>query len=66
MNVADKIYELVKAMPEEKANEILDFAEFLQYKSSVQVQQAGQLKPLPTLQGYVPSEWKDAIYEEGV
>lgn len=32
MNVADKIYEIVKLLPEDQANEILDFAKFLQFK----------------------------------
>ncbi|OPF20166.1 hypothetical protein B1L04_01700 [Microcystis aeruginosa KW] len=30
MSVADEIYEIVKLMPEERANKILDFAKFLQ------------------------------------
>jgi hypothetical protein len=32
LSVADEIYEIVKLMPEEKANQILDFAKFLQSK----------------------------------
>jgi hypothetical protein len=65
MNVADKIYEIVKTMPEEKVNQILDFVEFLHHKSSLSAQKEMELKSLPILQGYVPSGWKEAIYEEG-
>ncbi len=36
MGVAEKLYELAKAMPEEQAAEILDFAEFLLQKRSRQ------------------------------
>lgn len=32
MSVADEIYEIVKLMPEDRANKILDFAKFLQSK----------------------------------
>jgi hypothetical protein len=32
MSTAEKIYELVKAMPEAQAGEVLDFVEFLQHK----------------------------------
>ncbi len=33
MNTAEKVYELVKAMPEAQANEVLHFAEFLKQKA---------------------------------
>lgn len=36
MGVAEKLYELAKAMPEDQAAEILDFAEFLLQKRSRQ------------------------------
>jgi hypothetical protein len=36
MNSADKLYEFVKALPEDQAAEILDFAEFLLQKRSRQ------------------------------
>ncbi|MFM7352412.1 MAG: DUF2281 domain-containing protein [Microcystis aeruginosa] len=32
MSVADEIYKIVKSMPEDRANKILDFAKFLQAK----------------------------------
>lgn len=63
MRIADKIYEMVQQMPEEKACEVLDFVEFLQQKYSLQAQSQPSLKPLPVLEGFVPSGWKDAIYE---
>jgi hypothetical protein len=33
MTTADRIYELVNTMPAEKANEVLNFVEFLQQKT---------------------------------
>ncbi len=33
MGTAEKIYELVKAMPAEQVTEVLDFVEFLQQKA---------------------------------
>lgn len=33
MNVADKIYEMVKKLPEDQVNEVFDFVEFLSQKS---------------------------------
>jgi hypothetical protein len=33
MSSAEKIYELVKAMPEEEVNEVLNFVEFLKQKA---------------------------------
>ena len=36
MGVAEKLYELAKALPEDQAAEILDFAEFLLQKRSRQ------------------------------
>lgn len=32
MNIAERIYEIVKSMPEDQAAEVLDFVEFLQAK----------------------------------
>lgn len=37
MQVADKIYELVKTLPEEQASQVLVFAKSLQQKTEVQV-----------------------------
>ncbi len=37
MNTAQKIYELVKAMPEEQANEVLDFVELIRHKATLKV-----------------------------
>lgn len=39
MGAAEKLYELAKALPEEKAAEILDFAEFLLHKAELRVEQ---------------------------
>ncbi len=36
MGVAEKLYELAKALPEDQASELLDFAEFLLQKRSRQ------------------------------
>jgi len=63
MNIATRIYEMVQHMPEERASEVLDFVEFLQQKYSTSSQTQKTLKPLPVLEGFVPSGWKDAIYE---
>ncbi len=64
MSPVERIYELVKALPEAQANEVLDFVELLQHKSQqAAVSSKLQLLPLPVLKGYVPQGWKDAIYE---
>lgn len=63
MSIADKIYEMVQQMPDEKASEVLDFVEFLQQKQLAQTRNQNFLKPLPVLEGLVPSGWKHAIYE---
>ena len=42
MEVAERIYTLVKTMPVEQANAVLDFAEFLQHKSCTQLAQPPQ------------------------
>ena len=65
MSTAEQIYELVKALPEAQASEVLDFVEFLQHKFQqvVVIPPESQLLPLPVLEGYVPQGWKDAIYE---
>ncbi len=64
MNTAERIYELLKALPEAQASEVLDFVKFLQHKSQqVAVSSEPQLLPLPVLEGYLPQGWKDAIYE---
>ncbi len=39
MKVVDKIYELVKALPEEQASQVLTFVESLQQKIEGQVEQ---------------------------
>ena len=67
MNTAERIYELVKALPEAQASEVLNFVELLQHKSQqiVAVPSDPQLLPLPFLEGYVRQGWKDAIYEIG-
>lgn len=59
MNTAEKIYELVKAMPEEQAGEILNFVEFVQQKARNKPTQTGKplldyagiLKDSPNLNG---------------
>lgn len=62
MSIADKIYPMVRHMPEERASEVLDFIEFLQQKYSATSRTEKTLRPLPVLEGFVPSGWKDAIY----
>lgn len=44
MNIADRIYEAVKSMPEQQAAEVLDFAEFLQAKTGCSRQETGLTK----------------------
>jgi hypothetical protein len=65
MSTAQRIYELVKTLPEAQANEVLDFVEFIltKYQQAVIVPSKPQLLPLPVLEGVVPQGWKDAIYE---
>jgi len=40
MGTPERIYELVKALPENQAAEILDFAEFLLHKAKLQAEQS--------------------------
>lgn len=65
MSTAEKIYELVKGMPEEQIGEVLNCMESLQHKSqkAVATPSKPQLLPLPVLEGVVPQGWKDAIYK---
>lgn len=44
MKVADRIYELVKTLPEEQASEVLTFIESLRQKTDVQLGQSTTLK----------------------
>ncbi|HEY9643124.1 MAG TPA: DUF2281 domain-containing protein [Coleofasciculaceae cyanobacterium] len=47
MGTPEKIYELVKTLPENQAAEILDFAEFLLYKSKLRTEQNETQKEAP-------------------
>ena len=47
MGTPERIYELVKALPENQAAEILDFAEFLLHKVNLQAEQNSPLKEPP-------------------
>ena len=47
MGTPERIYELVKALPENQAAEILDFAEFLLHKANLQAEQSTALKDSP-------------------
>lgn len=46
MNTVQRIYELVKEMPQEQANEVLDFVEFIRYKATFKVG-SEQLSKIP-------------------
>jgi hypothetical protein len=71
MSSAEKIYELVKAMPEEEQIAVLHFVEFLQQKSKVQSNQSGKplsdyagiLKDSPTFTG-APVEIQRKLRDE--
>jgi Protein of unknown function (DUF2281) len=63
MSNAEKIYELVKTMPEAQISEVLDFAEFLKQKASAKAEEhkltedksvPSQLVSLPTFSGHIP------------
>jgi len=47
MGTPERIYELAKALPENQAAEILDFAEFLLHKANLQAEQNTTLKESP-------------------
>jgi hypothetical protein len=59
MSSAEKIYELVKAMPEEEVSKVLDFVKALQQKSNSESSKKGKpladylglLKDSPTFNG---------------
>lgn len=70
MSNAERIYELVKTMPEAQSREVLDFAEFLQQKASAKAEEhkltedrsvPSQLVSLPTFSGYIPQGRKENI-----
>lgn len=42
MGTPERIYELVKSLPEEKIDEVLDFVEFLQQKAELQTEATPQ------------------------
>ena len=64
MTVEEQLLETLHALPPAQQAEVLHFAEFLRLrlKPAPQVL-AADLKPLPTLDGWVPPGWKDAIYD---
>jgi hypothetical protein len=73
MNTAEKIYELVKTMPEAQISEVLDFAEFLNQKASAKPEDRKlaedrsvplQLVSLPTFSGRLPQGRKENIADE--
>jgi hypothetical protein len=47
MNAAEKVYELVKGMPEEEVNQVLSFIESLQQKTQHRVKQNSTLDSTP-------------------
>ncbi|MBW4662581.1 MAG: DUF2281 domain-containing protein [Drouetiella hepatica Uher 2000/2452] len=47
MDSAEKLYELVKALPEDQAAEVLDFAEFLLHRSKLRAEQNETQKEAP-------------------
>jgi len=51
MNTAEKVFEAVKALPEQQAAEVLDFVEHLKAKQAAQKQQL-RAKALETLDKY--------------
>ncbi len=60
MNTAQRIYELVQAMPEEQVNEVLDFVELLRHKATFKVG-SEQLSKIPKgtltgLRGIAPTD----------
>ena len=73
MNTAEKIYELVKTMPEAQISEVLDFAEFLNQKASAKPEGRklaedrfvpSQLVSLPNFSGHIPQGSKEAIAKQ--
>lgn len=75
MTSAEKVYELVKGMPPHQVSQVLDFAEFIKQKASVQTPHPEttktvksssnelELQPLFLLSGYVPRGWKEGVYD---
>ena len=70
MSNAEKIYELVKTMPEAQISEVLDFAEFLKQKASAKPEEhkltedrsvPSQLVSLSTFSGHIPQGRKEHI-----
>lgn len=42
MNIAERVYETVKTLPEQQAAEVLDFAEFLKSKAELETLERSQ------------------------
>ncbi|BAC92146.1 DUF2281 domain-containing protein [Gloeobacter violaceus] len=57
MNVPEKIYELVKTLPEPQVSEVLDFVEFLQHK----LQNTTTTSQPPSLPNEAPTEQKNSV-----
>jgi hypothetical protein len=64
MTVEEQLLEILHTLAPEQQAEVLDFAEFLRRRSKPTIRlPATALKPLPILDGPVPSGWRDAIYD---
>ncbi|HEX9867773.1 MAG TPA: DUF2281 domain-containing protein [Candidatus Tectomicrobia bacterium] len=62
MTVEEQLLETLHTLPPAQQAEVLDFAEFLRLRLNPAPQlPAVELKPLPTLEGWIPPGWKDAI-----
>ncbi|MBD1823886.1 DUF2281 domain-containing protein [Cyanobacteria bacterium FACHB-DQ100] len=77
MTIAEQIYAIVKTLPPEQASEILAFAEFVQSKHSIRVEDAQEMSwadlvkslagawadDFPTLEEIRAGEGQDALRE---
>ncbi len=63
-----KLYEMMKQVVlevmEDKLEKLkLELISYIQQDKVTTTKPSPPLKPLPTLEGFVPEGWKDAIYE---
>lgn len=63
-----KLYEMMKQVVlevmDDKLEKLkLELISYIQQDKATTIKPAPRLKPLPTLEGFVPEGWKDTIYE---
>jgi hypothetical protein len=65
VRIEDQVLSVLRVLPPVQQREVLDFAEFLQqHRQPTEPGPTATLLPLPVLEGWVPTGWKEAVYDE--